>query len=1048
MLISQTNSNNGKSISFAHFASNPEKKDLPILEVLGWDSDDTGLKIDYVTKMLREKLVWPDNPADSKTWREQWRSAFTLKNREVIQSSKDMAEQLGQLALAVRNRLRELLAIVSEKDPIRKLMLVLKENLISDLDDDSFSDMYAQTIAYGLLSARIVNPKAKTVEASYNQIPITNPFLRELMETFLSISGRKKNSSLSLDFDELGINKVVDLLDRTNIEAVLQDFGDRNQKEDPVIHFFEGFLDEYDKEIRKKMGVWYTPQPLVSFIVRSVDEQLRSEFGLENGLADTTTWEELIKRTNGLEIPKGVSPKQAFVQILDPATGTGTFLVEVIDHIYNTMISKWKSEGNSKTQVVELWNKYVPEHLLPRLHGYELMMAPYAIAHMKVGLKLYETGYHFASKERAHIYLTNALEPANDFSGTFSFAIPALAHEANAANKIKSSQRITVVIGNPPYSGISSNNGEWIQSLLKGEMLDGSVSADYYAVEGERIKEKKFWLQDDYVKFIRASQFALEQSGAGILGFVTNHGYLENPTFRGMRWQLMRCFNQISVIDLHGNLKKNTVSPDGSKDSNVFLGIQQGVSIGLFTIKGSKDTSPTDSIVSHKDLWGERDAKYKWLNENSCQAKDLVRVKPAAPFYFFSNYDDSNIQEYRGWDSIEDIFPVNGTGIVTSRDHMVIDFDKKNLLERIINLRNIDISDEDIRDMYFKNKGSKKYPNGDSREWKLPEARKKIQEDEHWDQRISSVLYRPFDTRYIYYVDWMVDWPRNKLMSNMLSDKPNLAIITSRMTKGESFRHVQITNGIVEAIFMSPKTSNNAFLFPLYIEQTQSDLFNDSGTWRTNINQNYINKIQKSTGLVYVKEGANDYLTHFDAEALQAYIFAILHSNGYRERYKTVLTHDYPRIPSPISKALFSNLVILGQNLIKLQLLETIKLTDNDCKFIGSSREISKVGWTNEGGGTVWINGTGTSKNYKKGTSGFCPVPRNIWEHHIGGYQVCEKWLKDRGPKKGSSGRILTNDDIEHYQKIVFALHETIIAMNNIDKVIDQHGSWPDAFME
>ena len=419
LLISQTGNLGTKSISFAHFAANPEKTDLPILKVLGWDDDDTGLKIDYVIETLREKLIWPNDPTDSDAWRTQWRDAFTLKNREVIQSSKEMAERLGQLALAIRTRLREVLAIESEEGPIHKLMSVFKENLISDLNTESFSDMYAQTIAYGLLSARIINPKANTADAAHTQIPITNPFLKDLMETFLNVGGRSHSSGAGLDFDELGVNEVVDLLDNTNMEAVLRDFGDRNQKEDPVMHFFEGFLQEYDGKMRKKRGVFYTPQPVVSFIVRSVDEQLRTEFGLEDGLADTTTWGELAERTTDLEIPNGTSPDQAFVQILDPATGTGTFPVEVIDLIYKTMTAKWQLHGNREAQIKDLWNEYVPKHLLPRLHGYELMMAPYAIAHMKIGLKLYETGYRFKSDKRARIYLTNALEPAKDFSGTF-----------------------------------------------------------------------------------------------------------------------------------------------------------------------------------------------------------------------------------------------------------------------------------------------------------------------------------------------------------------------------------------------------------------------------------------------------------------------------------------------------------------------------------------------------------------------------------------------------------------------------------------------------
>ncbi|MDA7723767.1 N-6 DNA methylase, partial [Pseudomonadales bacterium] len=506
LLISQTGGQDEKSISFAHFASNPEKTDLPILKVLGWDNDDTGLKIDYVIETLREKLVWPDDPTDSAAWRAQWRDAFTLKNREVIQDSKEMAVRLGQLALAVRTRLREVLAIESEEGPIHKLMSVFKENLISDLDADSFSDMYAQTIAYGLLSARIINPKANTADAAHTQIPITNPFLRDLMETFLNVGGRSHSSGVGLDFDELGINEVVDLLDNTNMEAVLRDFGDRNQKEDPVMHFFEGFLQEYDSKIRKDRGVFYTPQPVVSFIVRSVDEQLRTEFGLEDGLADTTTWGELAARITDLEIPGGTSPSQAFVQILDPATGTGTFPVEVIDLIYKTMTAKWQSQGNREAQIKELWNEYVPKHLLPRLHGYELMMAPYAIAHMKIGLKLYETGYKYKSKARARVYLTNALAPAQDFFGTFAFAIPALAREADAVDSVKRKQTFTVVIGNPPYLGEGGVTSGWIGDLMLDYKKEPGGTA-------KLVERNPKWLNDLYVQFIRLSSHLIEQGG-------------------------------------------------------------------------------------------------------------------------------------------------------------------------------------------------------------------------------------------------------------------------------------------------------------------------------------------------------------------------------------------------------------------------------------------------------------------------------------------------------------------------------------------------------
>ena len=320
--------------------------------------------------------------------------------------------------------------------------------------------MYAQTIAYGLLSARITDPARRTADelAAHMQ---TNPFLKELMETFLHVGGRRgKAGEPGIDFDELGVSEVVELLDdpNTKIEAVVRDFGDRNPQEDPVIHFYEHFLAAYDKKQKVGRGVFYTPRPVVSYIVRSVDELLRTEFGLTDGLADTTTWGEMAKRHNELKIPESTLPEQAFVQILDPATGTGTFLVEVIDLIHKTMVEKWTAQGHGEKKIQALWNGYVPNHLLPRLHGYELLMAPYAIAHLKIGLKLYETGYRFESDERARVYLTNALEPAGDEQLMLDL-LPALAHEAKAVNEIKRKRRFTVVIGNPPYLGEAGRGG-------------------------------------------------------------------------------------------------------------------------------------------------------------------------------------------------------------------------------------------------------------------------------------------------------------------------------------------------------------------------------------------------------------------------------------------------------------------------------------------------------------------------------------------------------------------------------------------------------------
>ncbi len=472
LFVSNYGEGEERRIAFAHFSKPQDGHDLPTLKVLGWDNLDTPLHLDAVARELSAHLAWPDDEDDPDAWRERWRAAFTLRYREVITTSKELSERLAELARSIRDRIRTALAIETEAGPLTKLMKAFQTALVHDLDEARFADMYAQTIAYGLLSARITDPARRTAD-DFAAHMRTNPFLRELMETFLRVGGHHgKDGGQGIDFDEVGVSEVVELLDQAKMEAVVRDFGDRNPQEDPVIHFYEHFLAAYDKKQKVERGVFYTPRPVVSYIVRSVDELLRAEFGLADGLADTATWGEMKNRFKELKVPDGAPVGQAFVQILDPATGTGTFLVEVIDLIYRTMTEKWKAQGQGEQEIKALWNHYVPKDLLPRLHGYELLMAPYAIAHLKISLKLYETGYYFETAERARVYLTNALEPPSDKQPTLDF-MPALAREAQAVNEIKRKQRFTVVIGNPPYAGHSRNNQlAWIveRSTTTNEM--------------------------------------------------------------------------------------------------------------------------------------------------------------------------------------------------------------------------------------------------------------------------------------------------------------------------------------------------------------------------------------------------------------------------------------------------------------------------------------------------------------------------------------------------------------------------------------------------
>ena len=1038
LFVSNYGEGEERRIAIAHFSKPQDGHDLPTLKVLGWDNLDTPLHLDAVARELAEHLTWPDDEDDLDAWRVRWRAAFKLRHGELITTSKQLSERLADLARAIRDRIRTALAIETEAGPLTKLMKAFRTALVHDLDEAGFADMYAQTIAYGLLSARITDPRRRTAD-DFAAHMRTNPFLRELMQTFLRVGGRRgKAGGPGIDFDELGVSEVVELLDQANLEAVVRDFGDRNPQEDPVIHFYEHFLAAYDKKQKVSRGVFYTPRPVVSYIVRSVDELLRTEFGLTDGLADTTTWGEMAKRHKELKIPEGTPPGQAFVQILDPATGTGTFLVEVIDLIHKTMVEGWEAQGHNEKKVEALWNDYVPKDLLPRLHGYELLMAPYAIAHLKIGLKLYETGYRFESDARAQVYLTNALEPAGNEQLMLDL-LPALAHEAEAVNEVKRKWRFTVVIGNPPYSGLSSNMGPWIDGLLKGRRPEGTPTPSYYHVDGEPLGERKVWLQDDYVKFIRFSQWLLDGTGAGVHGYISNHGYLDNPTFRGMRWSLMQSFRQIRVLDLHGNLKKKEVPPEGGRDINVF-DIQQGVAIGLFT-KAAAARS-----VRHADLWGERVSKYRWLLEHGSLDTEWTQLEPDPSFYLFEPFDDAGTDDYSGWPAIHEVMPVNVTGIVTARDDFVIDLDREAVQSRIADLRSKSLSDDAIRKKYFVGKGSKKYPPGDSRGWKLPAARLKIREDDQWDERYAPVLYRPFDIRELYYVPWMVDWPRTEAMPHLLAGE-NVGVITTRQTKDEW--GALATSSIIAHKTCSAYDINS--LFPLYlypgvgkVDRLLFDRWPKGKDDRTpNLDSGFVEQIAAATELRFVSDGRGDLRKTFGPEDVLAWIYALFHSPRYRERYGAQLKLDFPRVPLPGSVDPFRELAEAGHNLLALHLLESPNLDKPVATYTGPRNpEIDRVGWSD---GTVWLNAGKTSareghRATKPGSIGFQGVPEEVWDFHIGGYQVCHKWLKDR------KGRTLSDEDVAHYQKIVVALNETIRLMAEIDEVIEAHGGWPSAF--
>ena len=1017
LFISNYGEGQERQISFAHFSQSDERTDLPTLKVLGWDNLDTPLHLDHVGELLTERLAWPEDDEDGDEWRKKWRSAFTLRHREVIETSRELSERLAELARAIRDRIQTALAIETESGPLTTLMKAFQKSLVHDLDEGGFADMYAQTIAYGLLSSRITDPEKKTAD-DFAAHMRTNPFLKELMETFLHLGGRKgKAGGPGIDFDELGVSDVMELLDDANMEEVVRDFGDEKPEEDPIIHFYELFLQEYDAKKRMQRGVFYTPRPVVSFIVRSVDTLLRTEFGLEDGLADMTTWREMAERVDALEIPDGTAADQAFVQILDPATGTGTFLVEAIDIINKTMTEKWRAEGHSGKKVDQLWNEYVPQCLLPRLHGYELMMAPYAIAHMKIGLKLHETGYLFESDERARVYLTNSLEPAQDFLGSFDFAIPALAHEAKAVNTIKGNRRFTVVIGNPPYSGHSANTHKDDKGNLN---FIGSLVHDYYFVDGIPLGEQNpKWLQDDYVKFLRFGQFLIRNSRIGVLAFISNNGYLDNPTFRGMRRNLMQTFSQVSILDLHGSIKKREISPDGQPDENVF-DIQQGVGICFLSLK-KESVGESETQIVQSDLYGSRKHKYDYLLSHDVATIDFLKLAPAPEFYLFVPQDQSERDAYeQGW-KITDIFPMHSLGMVSARDDLCIQWTADDMWAVVRDFSSLPV--EEARLKYTLRP--------DSRDWKVKLAQKDLLDSGPTRNQVVEVLYRPFDIRHTYFTGnsrGFICMPRGEVMRQML-DNNNLGLHCVRQTSIPAWQHILVSNRITDSDYVSNLTSERGYLFPLFRYPTEQEQALGI-TKDANLNPKFMAAVTQ----VLSEKPPNP-------EDVLWYLYGILHSPEYRSRYAEFLKIDFARIPIPGSSDVFRGIVQIGRHLGALHLMEAPNSNEQLITIVGTGNfGVEKVSHSDH---TVWID--------KAKTCGFQGVADEVWNFQIGGYQVCEKWLKDRqakGGKKPRPARILTDEDIDHYKKILIAISETIRSMSEIDVLIETHGGWPNAFVK
>lgn len=880
-----------------------------------------------------------------------------------IRTAKTLALQMADKARPIRRTILSALEQDIESNEMTDLRAqydAFRETLIHDLSAQDFSDIYAETIAYGLFAARYNDdsPETFSLSEAAEKVPQTNPFLRQF---FLQIAAYEKDTRL-----DWVLNNFADLFSYTDVHKIMSTYGrTTGTNHDPVTHFYETFLGEYDPKRRKARGVYYTPLPVVQYIVNAVDTVLKTEFDLPDGLADDSTITQTV-RVEGYKKGKGTGKVHhrdeveiPRVQILDPATGTGTFLNETIK-----LIAKRKQHLGSG------WNSYVEDNLLPRIHGFEILMAAYSMAHMRLGLTLAETGYvPSAQHPRIGVYLTNSLEePAKDEPPLLAMLGMgrALTEEAIAADKVKRDLPIMVVMGNPPYSVSSSNKGKFIQALI----------ADYK----KDLNEKKINLDDDYIKFIRYAEHMIEKAGQGVVAMITNNSFIDGITHRQMRKQLLETFDKIHVLDLHGNSKKKETTPNGGKDENVF-DIQAGVSIIILVKKTKSELNKSEANFA--EIYGKRSEKYQALETKH----EFNRLEPAAPNFFFVPRDEVHQSYIANFISIRDLFPNGTSGFRCGDDDAQICWNDNQIQAVVQDL--IDLPEEAYRI---------KYNLKDGRNHNYVGMRADVNGVVERD-RIIKLLYRPFDIRSTYYSKKSSSFaarPRNSTMDHFVL-KSNIALISTRQSGAANLYYFDcawVGENVVDENFVRRGSSQ---VFPLY-------LYNPDGSRIANFNSSLLKTL------------THNLMGSYQAQDIFDYIYGILHNPTYREKYKEFLKIDFPRIPPPKDDAEFAHFRSGGEKLRELHLMHNITPHNSPLEGEGSG-EVEKLRYENE---RVYIN----SSQY------FANVPKVAWNFYIGGYQPAQKWLKDR--VIGKLNRPLNYKDIEHYQKIITILVETDKIMKQI----------------
>lgn len=819
--------------------------------------------------------------------------------------------------------------------------------LIRGLTKEQFADLYSQTITYGLFASRMRGESEFNRRIAVDDIPHTIGILREMFE-FISLGDLPHQLEWIVD-------EISNVLASVDVKGIFSEYFRTKRGGDPVFPFYEAFLAEYDPKQREKRGVYYTPEPVVSYIVRSLHLILKKEFSLADGLADKN------------------------VTILDPAGGTLTFLTEAVKDALKEFTTKYGDGGKEN---------FIKEHILSDFYAFELLIAPYAIGHLKMSFLLEELGHKLQETERLKFYLTNTLE-MEDIEQTSLPGMASLSRESHLAGIVKKKTPILIILGNPPYSGHSENVGDWISTEIK----------EYYKVDGKPLGEKNTkWLQDDYVKFIRFAQWKIDQLGKGVLGFITNHAYFDSPTFRGMRQSLLKSFDEIYLLNLHGNSSRKERCPDGSKDENVF-DIQQGVAIALYINKGEQTNRAS---VKYADLWGLREHKYDWLMGNNVETTSWIELEPHPKEYLFVPRDETLLKLYEKFVKIPEVFQLGSIGVQTHRDNFAVDFDRNALEQRIRIFRDSSFSDAALRESLGLT---------ETQTWKIREKRAKISEDKNWESRIVEYCFRPFDIRWIFYSGDIVDRDRWKVMCNMMLHN-NLGLNCMREYAYEvsSYNYALVSDRITDSrIFISNKGA--AYFFPLYVLSNPSKkktLFaKATKDKKPNINP----KLAKLLADIHGRKSTPEAILH--------YVYAVLFSELYRQKYAEFLKTSFPRIPFTRNQELFIKMSHLGNELSDLHLLKA-KLLDNPIvRFQGEGDNSIGKPTYNEASSRVYIN----QRQHFEGIS------LQIWNYQIGGYQVMRQWLKDR------IGRTLSLDDIKQYCRVATSISRTIELQITIDEL-------------